>query len=228
MIRPCVALAALAALVLFAGCDWLFRHDTTPPTCQMASPADSATVNGVVTIAATAADSVGVAYIEFYADGVLLGTDTSESYAAVWDASALPRGSWHSLGCIAYDAAGNKGYSDTVAVEIASAAQAGIYLGKLVVHAKKQSTILFTAGPGDTLAGGVQVASGGNLTKFLWLDQDNYGKFAANEPYAAVYEQDDFPQMSVRQAIPAAGEFRLVFVNSSSSDVECWVRFVLE
>jgi len=227
MMRPCVAPAAIAALALFAGCSW-FRHDTTPPACQMTSPADSAIVNGLVTMAADATDSVGVTYVEFCADGLTVGTDTSEPYAATWDASALPRGSRHSLSCIAYDAAGNRGFSDTAAVEIATAAQAGIYLGKLVVRAKRQSAIAFAAGAGDTLDGGVQVASGATLSKFLWLDQDNYRKFVDNQPYTAVYEQDEFSQTSVRQALPRAGEFRLAFVNSGSSDVECWVRFVLE
>jgi hypothetical protein len=227
MMRPCVAPAAVAALALFAGCSW-FRHDTTPPACQVTSPADSTVVNGLVTMAADATDSVGVTYVEFYADGVPVGTDTSETYMAVWDASALARGSWHSLSCIAYDAAGNEGYSDTVEVKIASAAQAGIYLGKLVVRAKKQTSITFTAGAGDTLDGGVQVESGATLTKFLWLDQGNYSKFAANQPYTAVFEQDDFSQTSVRQALPGADKFYLAFVNSGSADVECWVRFVLE
>jgi len=227
MMRACVALAALAGLALFAGCDW-FRHDTTPPTCQMASPPDSMTINGMVTLVATAADSVGVTYVEFYADGVPVEIDSSENYAVVWDASALARGSWHSLSCIAYDAAGNKGYSDTVEVKIATAAQSGIYLGRLDVRKKKQTSLSFSAGAGDTLDGGVQVKSGGTLTKFLWLDRENCSKYTAGEEYTALYEQDEFSQTSVRQAIPKAGEFRLVFVNSDSSDVECWVRFVLE
>jgi len=221
-------LAAFAALVLFAGCDWLLGLDTTPPTCQITSPADSGSVSGAVQIAATATDSVGVERVEFYADGSLVGTDSSSPYSASWDASALADRSWHYLSCIAYDAAQNKGYSDTVAVEIAASGQTSVYHGEIDVTAQGRQSVWFDAAVGDTLAGYVQVVSGGTLSSFMWMDKVNYQKYIANQSYTALFRKDSFSQMSMKQAVASAGRFYLVFVNNTNSSVTCWARFVLE
>jgi hypothetical protein len=185
-------------------------------------------VNGVVPIAATAFDSIGVERVEFYADGSLVGTDSAEPYSGSWDASGQAEQSRHSLSCIAYDLAQNKGYSDTVAVEIAVVGQTSIYHGELEVPARGREAVPFDAAAGDTLAGDAQVVSGGALSKFLWLDHDNYQKYVASQSYTALFEQDNFTQMSMSQAVPAAGKYYLVFVNSGNAIVKCWARFVLE
>jgi hypothetical protein len=221
-------LAACAVLGGVAGCEWLLGLDTTPPTCQITSPTDSASVSGVVPIAATASDSVGVDRVEFYADGSLVGTDSSSPYAGSWDASALAEGTWHSLSCIAYDLDGNKGYSDTLAVVVAGVGERSVYHGEVEVEAGYARSVSFNATAGDTLGGDVQVVSGGMLTKFLWLDQNNYTKFAASQPYTALFEKDNFTQASLRQAVPSTGKFYLAFANGGSATVKCWVRFVLE
>ena len=226
--RLVAVVVGLAAMAVFAGCEWLLGSDTTPPTCSITSPADSASVNGVVPIAATAFDSVGVEWVEFYADGSLVGTDSSSSYSASWDASGETEGSWHSLSCVAYDLAGNKGYSDTVAVEISSTGQTSVYHGELEVPARGREAVSFDADAGDTLSGGAQVASGGVLSMFLWLDKDNWQKYVVSEPYTALFQQDDFTQMSMRQGVTSSGKFYLVFANAGDSIVKCWARFVLE
>ena len=223
-----VILAASAALGVFAGCDWLLGLDTTPPTCQITSPADSASVNGAVQIAATASDSVGVERVEFFADGSLVATDSAAPYSAGWDASSLAEGSWHSLSCIAYDLDQNKGYSDTVAVEIAGIGQRGVYHGKLDVAAQGREVVWFKAQVGDTLAGEALVVSGGTLSSFMWMDSDNYQKYIANKSYTALFQQDDFSQMSMRQGVTSSGKLYLVFANAGSSVANCWARFVLE
>jgi len=226
--RVLAVVAGLVAFTVFAGCEWLLGLDTTPPTCQITSPNDSAMVNGVVPIAATAFDSVGVERVEFYADGLLAGTDSTEPYSGSWDASGLAEQSWHSLSCVAYDLAQNKGYSDTVAVEIAGIGQTSIYHGELNVAAHGREAVSFDARVGDTLAGDAQVVSGGALSKFLWLDRDNYQKYVANQAYTALFQRDNFSQMSMRQAVASAGKFYIVFLNSGNSTVKCWARFVLE
>jgi len=223
-----VLIAALAALALFAGCDWLLGLDRTPPTCEITSPADSSAVSGVVPLAATATDSTGVQLVEFYADGSLVGTDTIAPYSASWDASGLAEDSWHSLSCVAADLDGNRGYSDTVSVRIAAVGQTSVFHGELHVPARGRKSVWFNAETGDTLAGDALVVSGGTLATLLWLDQDNYQKYIANQSYAALFQQDNFSQMSMRQTIPAAGKFYLVFANSGSAAVICWARFVLE
>nr|WP_235216584.1 Ig-like domain-containing protein [Archangium violaceum] len=59
--------------------------DTLAPTVSITAPAQSARLRGTVQISANASDSVGVARVEFYVDGALMGTDTSAPYAVSWD-----------------------------------------------------------------------------------------------------------------------------------------------
>lgn len=221
-------LLAVAAMTVFAGCEWLLGLDTTPPTCHITSPADSTSVSGVVPLAATAFDSIGVDRVEFYADGSRVSTDSFSPYAASWDVSGFAEGTWHSVSGIAYDLSGNKGYSDTVAVEIAAVGQRSVYHGELEVAARSDSAVWFNAVVGDTLSGDAQVVTGGTLSMFLWLDQDNYQKYIANQSYTALFRQDNFSQMSMRQGVATSGKFYLVFANAGSSAVKCWARFVLE
>jgi hypothetical protein len=226
-----VVLCAFVGLTVFAGCDLLnslLGTDTTPPTCAITSPADSAAVNGAVQIAATASDSVGVERVEFYADGAIVGIDSSVPYSASWYASSLAEESWHSLSCIAYDLDQNKGYSDTVAVEIAGIGQKSVYHGELDVAARGREAVWFNAHLGDTLAGEVLVVSGGTLSSFMWMDSDNYQKYITNKSYIVLFQQDSFSQMSMRQGVASAGKLYLVFANAGNSVVNCWARFVLE
>ncbi len=81
--------------------------DTTAPTVALTSPANGSTVSGSVALAATASDTgSGVARVEFRADGVLVGTDTSAPYAATWNSSGASVGS-HTIQARAIDVAGN-------------------------------------------------------------------------------------------------------------------------
>ncbi|MBN2465561.1 hypothetical protein JXD38_08065 [candidate division WOR-3 bacterium] len=222
-----VVLAAVAAAAL-AGCDWLLEPDTVPPTCQITSPVDSSSVTGTVTTAATAYDSVGVDRVEFYADGALVGIDSSAPYSASWDATSQSEGTWHSLSCIAYDVAENQGYSDTVVVVIGAIGPTSVYHGELEVTPGVARWLYFRAATGDTLTGDLQVVSGGTLTRFAWLDSVNHRKFLNSEPYDVVFEANSFAQASVSQAAAAAGKQYLLFVNDNPATVKCWVRLVLE
>jgi subtilisin family serine protease len=49
------------------------------------SPADGANVSGVVTLAATATHSSGIANVEFFVDGSAVGSDSTAPYEASWD-----------------------------------------------------------------------------------------------------------------------------------------------
>jgi hypothetical protein len=89
----------------------------TPPTVSITSPAAGATFTApvTVTIQASAADSDGsVSKVDFYADGSLLGTDTSSPYSFAWSASV---GS-HSLTAIATDNLGATRSSAAVAITV--------------------------------------------------------------------------------------------------------------
>ena len=94
--------------------------DHTAPTAAITSPLAGATVSGTASVAATAADAVGVVRVEFFADGARFATATATPYGAAWDTAALANGA-HALQAKAYDAAGNVGASAVVNVTVANA-----------------------------------------------------------------------------------------------------------
>lgn len=89
--------------------------DTTPPTVGASETGSS----GTITLLATASDNVGVSKVEFYVDGVLVGTDTAAAYSMTLDSTTLANGS-HSLTAKAFDAAGNSATSTAVGFSISN------------------------------------------------------------------------------------------------------------
>jgi M6 family metalloprotease-like protein len=73
-----------------------------PPTCAITNLTDGQTIYGTVEIDATASDDVGIQRVEFFADGVLLGTLASAPYSFTLDTKTLYNGT-HTLSVVAYD-----------------------------------------------------------------------------------------------------------------------------
>lgn len=87
--------------------------DTTPPTVSLLTetPREYDALAGMVTLQATASDAVGVSWVEFLVDDVLVGTDevgTAGEYSVEWDTTTAANGD-HVLTARALDAAGNTG-----------------------------------------------------------------------------------------------------------------------
>jgi hypothetical protein len=93
--------------------------DNTAPTTAISAPAQNALVGGIVQVSATASDIHGVAKVELYVDGTLIGTDTSTPYVVSWNTSGVVEGA-HTLTMEAYDTAGNAGTSAAVVVNLDS------------------------------------------------------------------------------------------------------------
>ncbi|HYV14817.1 MAG TPA: Ig-like domain-containing protein [Conexibacter sp.] len=91
--------------------------DTTAPTVALSAPSNGATVSGATTISATASDNVAVTKVEFLANGVVVGTDTTSPYSTSWDSSTSPASV--TLTAKAYDAAGNTTTSSARTVTVA-------------------------------------------------------------------------------------------------------------
>jgi hypothetical protein len=91
--------------------------NTQPPVVSITSPVNGAVVSvkSTVQITAQASDNVGVARVEFYANGALRCTDSVTPYTCSW---SMPggRGKSHRLQAVAHDAAGNPGSSAVVNV----------------------------------------------------------------------------------------------------------------
>jgi hypothetical protein len=88
--------------------------DTTPPTVSVTSPANSATVSGVVAVSVAASDNVTVRQASLYVDGAIVATWSTPPYTYSW--SSVP-GS-HTLQARAADGCGNTAASSVVRVNV--------------------------------------------------------------------------------------------------------------
>jgi thermitase len=92
--------------------------DTTAPTVAIGAPTGG-TVSGSVSVSVNASDNTGVARVELWANGQLVGTDTSSPYSFSWNSASVADGA-ATLTAAAYDAAGNTASSTPVAVTVAN------------------------------------------------------------------------------------------------------------
>jgi len=89
--------------------------DTAPPTVFIQSPLRGSTLSGTTTIVATVTDNVGVKEVEFKVDGITIGKVSGSPYSYVWDTNISINGI-HKISVFATDLAGNKAFSEEVAV----------------------------------------------------------------------------------------------------------------
>lgn len=212
----------------FIACDLLIKLDKTPPICIIYSPSDSAVVSGIVRIQAEAFDSVGVARIEFYADGVLFAQNSNSSATAEWDSRQLPESSWHQLFCIATDLADNKGYSDTVQVQILQSAQRNVFHGQIILQDRYYRWIDFNAETGETVLGDARATPNGTISRLSLLDQTNFEKYRSGKSYTPLYEKQNVAELSFNYQFTTSGKFYLVFLNTTGSTQTYWARFVIQ
>ena len=92
--------------------------DTVAPAVFITSPAYLSRVfrNSVVTIRAAAADNVGVNRVEFYVDGVGKCVDTTAPFTCNWLVPNRTGLLFWLIQVVAFDAAGNYGYTYTIVV----------------------------------------------------------------------------------------------------------------
>jgi putative lipoic acid-binding regulatory protein len=154
--------------------------DTTLPTVSLTAPTSGATVNGTVTVSATASDNVGVTGVQFRLDGVNIGSeDTTSPYSISWNTTSVANGS-HALTAIARDAAGNTRTSSAVDVTVQNSAPVDttpptIGITAPASGATVSATITVAANASDNVGvAGVQ---------FL-LDGANLGAEDTSSPYA--------------------------------------------
>ncbi len=91
--------------------------DTVSPTAALTSPASDDVLAGMPTLTADAGDDVGVARVDFYAGGTLIGSDTVAPYSADWNTAPLANGSY-TVFARAFDLAGNSTDSASVTVSV--------------------------------------------------------------------------------------------------------------
>ena len=95
-------------------------RDATAPSVSLSSPQPNAKLKGTLTVAASAADDVGVVGVQFQYNGVNLGAeDTSAPYAVTAYTTSVPNGRY-TLTAVARDAAGNRSTSAPVTVTVSN------------------------------------------------------------------------------------------------------------
>jgi hypothetical protein len=99
--------------------------DTSAPSVSITAPTPGAgALAGMVSLAASAADNVAVAGVQFRLDGTNLGAEvTSAPYAFAWDSTSVANGT-HALTAIARDTSGNTTISSPLTLSVSNAAPA--------------------------------------------------------------------------------------------------------
>lgn len=93
--------------------------DSTVPIVSVSSPSAGSVAKRTVTVTLKATDDVGVARVDVYVDGKLVGADSSATYSVAWNTRTVTDGP-HAIVARAYDAAGNRGESSAVTVTVAN------------------------------------------------------------------------------------------------------------
>jgi hypothetical protein len=136
--------------------------DTMPPTVALTSPAGS--VSGIVQVAASASDDVGIAGVQFLLDGNALGAeDTSAPYSIDWTTNTVANG-FHVLSARARDAAGNTTTSDGVTVDVANTEPPNLV-----------AAYGFNEGTGTTTADASGNGLNGTLSATTWTTAGRFG-----------------------------------------------------
>ena len=91
--------------------------DTTAPTVSIAYPLANSIVSGVVQVAASVSDNVGVTKVEYYVNGGLDNTLTAAPFSYSVPTTVAQNGTY-SMYAKAYDAAGNVKQSSTISFTI--------------------------------------------------------------------------------------------------------------
>ncbi|MGZ4149256.1 MAG: Ig-like domain-containing protein, partial [Actinomycetota bacterium] len=111
--------------------------DNTAPSVSITSPADATTVSGTVSVIANADDAggTGVASVQFFNDGVAIGTDTngSDGWSVSWNTGGTSNAS-HTLTATATDAAGNQTTSAGIGVTVSNTGTTGSIDNKIAAY----------------------------------------------------------------------------------------------
>ncbi len=105
--------AAAAVLLAQQGADL----DAQAPNVTIFSPQNNVTVSGDVMVEINATDNVGVSGVDLYADGQLVGRDTTAPYQFNWDSMQFADGDVMFI-AYAQDSAGNEGSSNSLSVVV--------------------------------------------------------------------------------------------------------------
>lgn len=157
--------------------------DLVLPSIFLTSPADLTSVQGAITISATAADNVGVVSVEFLVNGVLVYAANSTPFSYVWDTRTVSNGP-NTVMAKAFDAVGNVGQSETVTVNVANDTVAPtVALTSPANNAALSGTVAITASAADNfVVSRVELYKNGMLLSTSSTPQLSYSWNTKSEP----------------------------------------------
>ncbi len=152
----------LAAVEILASSPTPPPPGKTPPTVSITEPSAGTKLRGLISVAATAADNVGVSAVRFMVDGKLITTDTTPPFTTTWDTKPWGKGT-HALTAEATDAAGNTGKAAAVSVTVDNSGPAP---SKIIIEKK-----LIKTGTGTLVTPAITTAHANDLlVAFVGMD----------------------------------------------------------
>jgi hypothetical protein len=152
--------------------------DATQPTIDLVSPASGSTVMNTIVVAASAADNVRVAGVQFLLDNQPLGAEvTTPPYRISWDTTRVKNGT-HTLTTIARDASGNAATASVTVVSSNDLAAPTVTMTNPTGGATVSGSVPLTADASDD----IEVAG----VQFI-VDGTPFGAMVTMPPYAIAW-----------------------------------------
>lgn len=148
--------------------DGNFGAVDNPPSVAITSPADGATVSGIVNITADASDDNGITQVEFFVNGASIGVDTTPSYESSWDSTAIADGN-HTITATATDTNGQTG-SDSNSVTVDNVQDVTLHVGDLEGSGAAEPKNRWRAAVTITIHDSNEVAVSGAIVDGSWSD----------------------------------------------------------
>ena len=116
-------------------------------------------------LAATASDDVGVSYVQFLIDGVVVGADNMPPYAIVWNSATVSDGT-HILTARAFDDSGKSGESAQVTI---------VTMNNTSAPTGLVAAYNFNQGAGTTVPDASGTGNAGSISGATWSALGRYG-----------------------------------------------------
>lgn len=187
--------------------------DNTPPVVNLFSPVNGSLVSGVVTLQASAWDSVSVNRVDFYVDGAIFGSSSISPYVVSWDTSALPAGSTYTIQAKAYDQVGHETVSNSAQVTVADTTAPTVSV----------TSPLEGATVSGKVSTGVNASDDVGVVKVEFYADGSLLTTVTSAPYAALWDTTIYPNNSAHtltaKAYDAAGNQANSTISVTVSDI---------
>ena len=178
-----------------------------PPTVTLAAPGGPYIAPATINLSATAADSDGsITKVEFHADGMLIGSDTTAPYAFTW--TGVPNGAY-ALTARAIDNNGIDTTSSPVGVTVGQSTVIGRVDDLRLDADGGQQLIGWACSTGRDASIDVQLYAGGPAGTGTWI-----GSYTANQPSEpAIASTCQAYGTAYRFVIPITAQIKQAYAN---------------